>query len=180
MNKLLLIIVFLISIFIHSQELKYVEVVSVDPNITKDELYNRARSWIGRNFNRKKSSVDIEDKAAGELVASGTIDYRKRKSYYGASCVEGPVKLTLSIFVKDGRYKYVFHSFVHQGSKGFSCKNTDYGLITTAEKAPQPSWGNPKDIAWEDIKEFIKDSVELNVSDLKQEMNKPSDTDNNW
>lgn len=170
----------LITAVTNAQELKYEAVVKVDSTITKEELYNRARSWVGRNFNKKKSTIDIEDKAAGELVASGLIDYRKRKSYFGASCVEGPVKLTLTIFVRDGRYKYIFHSFVHQGSKGFSCKNTDYGLMTIATKAPQPSWGNPKDIAWEDIKEFIKDSVELNVTDLKQEMSKPYETSKDW
>ncbi|PTT35527.1 hypothetical protein DBR28_12165 [Chryseobacterium sp. HMWF028] len=163
-----------------AQELKYEDVVKVDSTITKQELYNRARSWVERTFNKKTSSIDVGDKVAGEISASGIIDYRNKKSYYGSGCVEGPIRLSLNIYLKDGKYKYSFHSFDHKGSGGYGCRKTDYGLITIAEKAPKPSWGDPNGKAWKDIKDFIDENVQLNVNDLKEAMNKPYETSNDW
>ncbi|MCQ9638653.1 DUF4468 domain-containing protein [Chryseobacterium sp. WG14] len=180
MTKAFTLIVMMFNLFLFSQELKYEEVVSVDSTITKQELYNRARSWIGLNFNKKTSSIDIDDKNQGEISVSGVIDYRNKKNYFGSGCVEGPIKLALSIFLKDGKYKYSFHSFNHKGSGGYGCRKTDYGVITTSEKAPQPSWGEPNDKAWKDIKSFIVENIQLNISDLKSFMNKPHESSKDW
>ncbi|GEJ44029.1 DUF4468 domain-containing protein [Chryseobacterium sp. ON_d1] len=180
MGKLIILITTFGGMLVFSQELKYEEVVKLDSTITKDELFNRARSWIGRTFNKNTSSIDIEDKKEGEITASGIIDYRNKKRYYGSGCVEGPIRLSLSIFLKDGKYKYSFHSFTHKGSGGYGCRRTDYGLITNSEKAPQPSWGEPNEKAWKDIKDFIYENVMLNVNDLKNAMNRPHATSNDW
>ncbi|WP_077417989.1 DUF4468 domain-containing protein [Chryseobacterium sp. JV274] len=167
------------SFLCFSQELKYEEVVTVD-STTKEELYNRARTWVKQTFNKKNSSIDVDDERLGEISASGILDYRKQKSYFGSGCVEGPIRIKFSIFLKDGRYKYIFHSFEHKGSGGYGCRKTDYGIITTDEKAPQPSWGKPSDKAWNDIKEVLKENIELNASDLKEAMNKKHESNNNW
>ncbi len=180
MKTILTILFCSLVITISGQELKYEEVVHVDSTATKDELYTRARSWVRNTFNKKNSIIEVDDKASGEITASGIVDYRKRKNYFGASCVEGPVRLTLSIYVKDGRYKYVFHSFDHKGSGGSGCRHTDYGIITLDDKAPKPSWGEPRDKAWNDIKAFISETVLLNVSDLKKAMNIQSDISKHW
>jgi len=180
MKNITLILALLCSISGFCQELKYEAVVKLDSTVTKDELYNRARSWVRKTFNKKNSIIEVDNKASGEIIASGIVDYRKRKNYFGASCVEGPVRLTLSIYVKDGRYKYVFHSFDHKGSGGSGCRHTDYGIITLDDKAPKPSWGEPRDKAWNDIKAFISETVQLNVTDLKEAMNKPHETSSDW
>ncbi|WP_213279373.1 DUF4468 domain-containing protein [Chryseobacterium indologenes] len=180
MKKILFVLAIILGVLVFSQELKYEEVVHVDSTATKEELYNRARSWVRKTFNKKNSIIEVDNKASGEIIASGIVDYRKRKNYFGASCVEGPVRLTLSIYVKDGRYKYVFHSFDHKGSGGSGCRHTDYGIITLDDKAPKPSWGEPRDKAWNDIKAFISETVLLNVSDLKKAMNIQSDISKDW
>ncbi|WP_284464840.1 DUF4468 domain-containing protein [Chryseobacterium sp.] len=180
MKKLQILSILFLSIFTFSQELKYEEVIAVDSTVTKKELYNRARTWVRQTFNKKNSSIDVEDESLGEISASGVIDYRNKKSYFGSGCVEGPIRVNLSIFIKDGKYKYSFHSFDHKGSGGYGCRKTDYGLITIDEKAPRPSWGNPSNKAWKDIKDFINENVQLNVSDLKEAMNKPHESNNNW
>ncbi|MFP3835401.1 DUF4468 domain-containing protein [Chryseobacterium sp. SIMBA_028] len=180
MKKILSMLIISVGVLISAQDLKYEEVIKVDSTITKNELYNRARTWVKQNFNKKTSSIDVDDEVLGEISASGIIDYRKRKSYFGSACVEGPIKIKFSIYLKGGRYKYIFHSFDHKGSGGYGCRNTDYGIVTNDEKAPQPSWGKPTDKAWNDIKATIKENVELNISDLKQAMNKKHETSNNW
>ncbi|WP_284461173.1 DUF4468 domain-containing protein [Chryseobacterium sp.] len=169
-----------LSVLTYSQELKYEEVVITESTATKDELYYRARRWIGQNFNKKTSSINIDDKNIGEISASGVIDYRNKKSYFGSGCVEGPIRINLSIFLKDGKYKYSFHSFYHNGSGGYGCRKTDYGIITIAEKAPQPSWGEPSDKAWKDIKGVIEENVQLNIKDLKEAMTKKNETSKDW
>ncbi|ROS17206.1 uncharacterized protein with TBP-like fold DUF4468 [Chryseobacterium nakagawai] len=180
MKNILMIGVLLFGTLLSGQELKYEEVVTVDSTATKDELYNRARNWIGSNFNKKTSSVEVEDKVLGEISASGIIEYRNKKSYFGSGCVEGPIRLTLSIYLKDGKYKYSFHTFDHQGSGGYGCRKTDYGIITTAEKAPKPTWGEPNEKAWNDLKDVIDMNVQLNIKDLKEAMNKKHETSNDW
>ncbi|MBV8326624.1 DUF4468 domain-containing protein [Chryseobacterium sp.] len=180
MKNILSIIIICLNVSVYSQELKYEEVVEVGSTITKEELYNRARTWVRQNFNKKTSSIDVEDKSIGEISASGIIDYRNRKSYFGSGCVEGPIKIRLNIYVKEGKYKYVFHAFEHSGSGGYGCRKTDYGLITTNEKAPKPTWGEPNDKAWLDIKNVLQENILLNIKDLKEAMNKKHETSNDW
>lgn len=179
MKRIILIFLVLASGTIFSQELKYEDVVNID-SASKDELYNRARKWVSQTFNKKYSIINVDDKELGEISASGVIDYRNKKSYFGSGCVEGPIVMNVSIYLKDGKYKYSFHTFDHKGSGGYGCKKTDYGVITTSEKAPKPSWGEPNEKAWKDIKDFINDNVLLNVNDLKIHMNIKHETNNDW
>lgn len=179
MKRIILVLSILASGTILSQELKYEEVVVIQ-SASKDELYNRARKWVTQTFNKKYSLINVDDKKLGEISASGIIDYRNKKSYFGSGCVEGPITINFSIYLKDGKYKYSFHTFDHKGSGGYGCRKTDYGVITTSENPPKPSWGEPSAKAWNDIKYFINENVQLNIDDLKKVMNKPYESNNDW
>ncbi|AZA50335.1 DUF4468 domain-containing protein [Chryseobacterium carnipullorum] len=141
MKNIITILSLFLSTFLFSQDFQFEEVVKVDSTITKDELFNRARTWTSQAFSSKNNMITTEDKQAGEISGVGHYDYRADKKYKGSSCVEGPITYKFSIFVKDGRYKYVFNSFDHKGSRGNICNRIDYGRLTLAEEAPEKGRG---------------------------------------
>lgn len=180
MRKTFTLLTLLFSFLIFSQELKYEEVVKVDSTAKKDELFNRARTWSGQTFSGKNNLITTEDRETGEISGVGIYDYRVDKEYYGFECVEGPVSYKFSIFVKDGRYKYLFYSFSHTGSRGPSCRQVNYGPLTLMEQAPVKGKGIADDRAWVDVKEKTTAKIQSLVSELKNSMNKKYESSNEW
>lgn len=180
MKRLFTLFIFLISIFAFSQEFKFEEVVQVEDSSNKDELFNRARSWIGKTFKDEKYVIATEDRATGEISGNGIVKYRTSKIYFGVACVEGYVSFKLNIFVKDGRYKYIFDTFRHSGTAGLGSREIDYGLLTMNTEPPQPSRGNANKKAWNDIKD--KTTIEANelIESLKKAMNQKSENSKDW
>lgn len=172
MKKIITLLTFLLFHFTFSQELKFEEVVKVDSSITKDELFKRARIWANQSFKSKKIDINIEDVDNGEIAGTGVIDYRTKKRFLGASCLEGPVNYKMNIYVKDGRYKYQFHAFNHKGSKGTNCRRLDLGVL---RYEPQNT-----DKGFVDITEKISDNIEYHIVNLKQAMNKEYEASKDW
>ncbi|WP_288442583.1 DUF4468 domain-containing protein [uncultured Chryseobacterium sp.] len=180
MKKLLSFLFLINTIFFYSQNLKFEEVVKVDSTTIKDELFNRARAWAQENYNTKNNFVTTEDKNSGEISGTGVIDYRTDKKYRGHSCVEGPIKYFFSIFVKDGRYKYIFNSFDHKGSAGNLCRAGNFGIISSNKDAPSIGKGITYDIALDDVKEKIALKIKALSSSLEKGMNKKYEGSNDW
>jgi len=180
MKKIFTLFAFILTTILFSQDLQYEEVVKVDSVTTKDELYNRARTWTSQVFNSKNNLITTEDKQAGEISGIGYYDYRADKKYKGSSCVEGPLTYKFSIFLKDGRYKYLFHSFDHKGSRGNICNRIDYGRLTLTEEAPEKGRGIAYNYGWEDVKYKTKLKVEGLVAELKEAMIKKYEGSNDW
>lgn len=124
------------------------------------------------SFQSKKNSVNIENKEDGEIAGKGIIDYRTKKNYLGASCIEGAISYKVNIYVKDGRYKYQFYTFNHKGSKGTNCKRLDLGVL---RYEPQNT-----DKGFVDITEKISDNIEYHIVNLKQAMNKEYEASKDW
>lgn len=180
MKKLILFYFLITSINIFSQELKYEEVVKVDSTLTKEEIFNRARHWIGKSFNDEKYVISTEDRTSGEISGNGVLNYSPSKMYYGARFTKGIVSFKINIFIKDGRYKYVVDSFRHEGSRIGQSWDISYGQLTTSDKAPNPNHGEPYDKAWMDIKIQTNDKVLKMIESLKFSMNKRYEGNNNW
>jgi len=180
MKKISAILFIALSSILYSQELKYEEVVTVNSKTGKDELYNRAKLWASQNYNSKSDLIVSEDKVNGEISGIGVIHYRTDKRYRGHSCVEGPVKYNFSIYVKDGRYKYVFSSFDHKGSNGNLCRAGNFGKIMMNDEAPSIGKGIEYTKAWKDLKEKISTKVEGLSSELEKTMNRKGESSNDW
>lgn len=180
MKKSLSILLVFINCLIYAQELKFEEVIPVDSTVSKQDLYNRARTWSMVNYNDKNNYIIIDDKASGELSGTGVFDYRTKNKYQGYSCVEGSIKYNFSIFVKDGRFKYVFTTFNHKGSSGNLCRAGNFGVITSDDNAPSIGKGIAYDKAWIDVKEKIQDKIKTLVSSLESGMRKKYEGNNEW
>ncbi|NML69975.1 DUF4468 domain-containing protein [Chryseobacterium sp. RP-3-3] len=180
MKKAFTLFTFLFSILIFSQELQFEEVVKVDSTVTKDELFNRARSWIGKTYNDEKYVLATEDRVNGELSGNGSMSYRTGKLYFGVGAVIGDVDYKINIFVKDGRYKYSFHSFRHIGTNVPGGSAISYGLLTVSDNAPKPSRGGANNKAWNDIKDHTSVKIKQTIESLKEAMNKKYEGSSDW
>ncbi|MEA1849255.1 DUF4468 domain-containing protein [Chryseobacterium sp. MHB01] len=180
MKKLLIFLSLLFSIFLLSQEFKFEEVVRVDSTVTKNELFNRARSWIGKTYNDEKYVIATEDRATGELSGNGSMNYNTKRLYFGVGAVIGDVYYKINIYVKDGRYKYVFHSFRHTGSYVGGSAPISYGLLTEDTEAPKPSRGGANNKAWNDIKEQTRIKIKRTIEDLKSSMSTKYEGSGEW
>ncbi len=177
----LILLVMSMSTLIYSQEpLKWEEVVTVDSTVNKTELFNRARQWFSSTFKSEKDVISISDKESGEISGNAVVEYKSGRFYFGVVCVNGYVNFKINVFVKDGRYKYVFHSFDHEGSFYEGNKPISYGILTNSEIAPKPTRGGANNKAWAEIKEQTASQVIALINSLKIAMSQKSEAQNNW
>jgi hypothetical protein len=87
----------------------YTEVVQVDGALTKDVIYTGIRAWFAQKYNSASHVLKMDDKETGTLVCKA-IDKVTPKLSLGAS-VDFTVSYTLTIMIKDGRYKYEIQEF---------------------------------------------------------------------
>jgi hypothetical protein len=177
----LILLVMIVSTLSYSQEpLKWEEVVPVDSTINKAELFNRARQWFSNTFKSEKDVISISDKEIGEISGNAVVEYNSDRFYGGVVCVNGYVNFKINVFVKDGRYKYVFHSFDHEGSFYDGNKPISYGILTNSEIAPKPTRGGANNKAWAEIKDQTTTQVNALINSLKTAMSKKSEAQDNW
>jgi hypothetical protein len=89
---------------VKESKVNYSEVITVD-SASKDVLYNRAKRWYVDVYNSAQNVIQLDDKENGEIVGKGNFDV-----YWNMGALVGTEKVAiyhkLSIFLKDGRYKY--------------------------------------------------------------------------
>lgn len=90
----------------------FVEVVQVEGQ-AKDALYGRALEWFARTFNSAQAVLQLQDKDNGKLVGKALFDVTiKDISRFPA----GRVHYTLTVQVKDGRYRWEMADLYHDAS----------------------------------------------------------------
>lgn len=176
MKNLILVVLISGIMVVNAQELKYEEVVTVDSTITKDELYNRARSWYADTYKSEKDVMSITDKELGEISGNGAIRFEPRTFYFGSMCARGWVMYKINIYVKEGRYKYNFHSFIHEGTR---CPGggglVSFGILTSDKEHKTES-----NKGWREVKEVVNARMENLIQSLKEAMNKKHETSKDW
>lgn len=96
-----------------SRRIVYTEVVQVDTSTTKNELYSRALEWFAKSYKSSKNVIQLEDKEGGKIVGKALMQvYHKA---LGKDYESGHINYTISIYLKDGRYKYDIINFHHTG-----------------------------------------------------------------
>jgi hypothetical protein len=183
MKKLIFVLLFLLPLVAFSQldnnPIIFTEVVKVDSNSTKNDLFNAARAWFNTAFVSSKDVLQIIDKENGELSGKGVIKYSN--GFPGSETTYGEIRFSVSVFVKEGRYKYEFANFIHEGSPHDGYGAYNFGLITNAITCNVVQWGKPtqkwKDKIWNDIKSRINETIPQLIASLKDAMSKKLNTD---
>lgn len=183
MKRLMLTFTMMIAMIltVFGQEpLTYTEVVHVD-SVSKNDLYNRAKFWFATAYNSANDVLQIDNKEEGEIIGKAIMIYNPNV-FSGSEQTKGSINYTIKIFVKEGRYKYEITDFIHD-PYGNQYGKSSMGLITTDKECPNPKpmakgWSNK---VWDDIKTQIENKMTSLIANLKEGMNKTTETKNdNW
>ena len=151
--------------------LKYTEVVQTE-GVSKQSLYQRARSWTNDVFKNSKNVIQIDDKETGEIAGKAIFDATISWNVLGKRTTETTVNFKFQIIVKEGKYKYIFTDFTENNYYGY--------LLTSAKDNPYKTKGVGKknlDMIWVSLKESTEYKISGLVSSLKNATRKKSEAD---
>ncbi len=94
-----------------TKTITYSEVINVDSSITKSELYSRGREWFAKAYKSSTDVIQMEDRESGKIIGKALmVVYHKA---LGMALESGQINYTISLYCKDGRYKYEVTDFIH-------------------------------------------------------------------
>jgi hypothetical protein len=153
--------------------IEYIEVIQAD-GLKKDQLYSAALAWFSETFRSAKNVFDVQDREAGRIVGKPLFQYEPTV-FIGSARIRGVVRYSVTVEVKDGRYRYNIGSFVHDGTPGQYGGPASFGLLTTAIKCPYSIDGPTSSGAqetWEDLSLRARIEADHLISSLKSHMEK--------
>ena len=200
MKKIILLFIMLIGISMSAQDkLTYSDVVQVD-GISKDDLFNRSLVYLTTNFNNIKKDrstvfhkgfnvvnqqVIMHDQSNGQIISKVQFNYNPEILTYSAQVI-GIVEFTMSVFVRDGRYRYEVTDFIHTPTekahfgKFYNNDSSSFVLLDTNEFPNKVNKLNKstKDKIYRDIVLQCKNYSEELVEGLKLSMTKAMSIEN--
>ncbi len=169
--RLILILLIVFPLYTFSQEpVNYSEAIEV-PNVEKNELFLRGREWFNDNFKSSKDVLQVIDKETGELSGKGFMEVVYTFRYMGERNAIADVKFQISVWVKDGKYKYELTNFYIPSRDGF----VEFGLITSSNETNKtfPGYSAKKlNEMYLSIKQNTETKAKLLIEDLKLKMSK--------
>lgn len=136
---------------------EYTEIVIVDSTITKNELYSTFMDWLAKTYVSAKDVIQYQDKEEGKIVAKGLFKVYLN-GVYGATEV-GNIHHTISIYVKEGKYKYVIGNIYFEGKA--------YGESPINGEKP---WGMLQG-QWKKINDQSNSEIDKIILSLKSSVN---------
>lgn len=112
----------------------YTEIVTVD-SVSKDELLLRARAFFNKNVKSLKDASQIMDKETGEISVKCNTGNIPSNSFGFYSIGAGRVSMTIDVYLKDNKYKYVITNFVHSGT---AANHNDIGPLESKRSNGMP------------------------------------------
>ncbi len=169
--KLLFVFLITLPFYAISQEaLSFSEVIDVS-GVGKNELFIRGREWFNENFKSSKDVLQITDKESGELSGKGLMEVVYTFRFLGEKKYITNVNFQMSVWVKEGKFKYEITNFIANGG-GF-----DFGLITTSNETniTYPGFSAKKlNETYLSMKEATIAKAKLLIEDLKFKMTQKS------
>jgi hypothetical protein len=77
-----------------------------DVSLVKDVIFSRSMEFVAKKFKSAKDIIQLSDKENGNIICKGTVDIDKGM---GLIC---PYEFTMSIEVKDNRYRLTFDNYI--------------------------------------------------------------------
>lgn len=140
-----------------TQRIAYQGVVQV-PGVSQADLYARAVAWINQTYTADKELV--QNPSTGELMLKGARPVSVRHEYAGVlrPSYAGVVRHTLTVYVKDGRYKYIFTDLAHDAlgtrnmQSGGPLEQSKANLFGYVGLGSQKTWLDMKHDATRDVR----------------------------
>jgi hypothetical protein len=77
----------------------------------KEDLYNKALAWANAFYKNPTDVIREKNQEAGKIVCKARFKIQNEKDKTGFASDAGVVQYTLTIMVKDGRYRYHISNF---------------------------------------------------------------------
>ena len=83
---------------------------------SKDEIHSIINQWVAENYNSANNVIQMNDKEAGTIIVKGVTDITTKNligkailknNSYVTEYVESPIKYTLTINIRDGKYRLI-------------------------------------------------------------------------
>ncbi len=120
-----------------SHHFVYTGVVKVD-SLNVDAIFNSSKEWLVRHLKSSDNNVNLTDKESKSLTATGNIHLENRSGL----CAYKDINLNFkfSVFVKEGRYKYIVENFYCSYAKDCG----QYGRTPESMPFEELDFGNSK------------------------------------
>jgi len=155
-----------------TKKITYTQVVYVDSSLNSQELFSIGKEWFAKSFNSSNDVIQMADKESGKIVGKGTMQVYCKSIGSHRKC--GFVNFTISIYLKNARYKYEITNFIHTGQT-ISRDNVipDYGpceyWINDKREYPLMSQNGVQKISNYFLKQ-LDDDIKALTDDLKKVM----------
>lgn len=144
-----------------THRIAYEGVVRV-PGASQADLYARATAWVAQAY-PLVNAVVVRGPAVGQLVVKGTQIATFRTAYDGVArgSYAGVVRHTLTVYVKDGAYKYVLTDLVHDATStpnlrsGGALEQDKASLFGYAGLGSRASWAELKTTATRNVRHLL-------------------------
>lgn len=187
-----------------TNKIKFSEVVNVKNN-SQSALYTKAREWFAKSFKSSESVLDMEDKENGKLIGKANFTVSSTEASNENEFVSianfkpkkfreevkklmsakqtisvGMIDFTISIYIKDDRYKYEISNLYHKGSTQIILDHT-VTIPDGEDLSKDPVCGYnvmmPK-IRWYNIRKNALFKTQELIEDLKRAMASKDKKDN--
>lgn len=149
----------------------YTAIVSVDSVSSKQQMYLRAREWFAKTYRSSKDVIQMEDSVSGKIIGKALMQvYNKGLGMLHNS---GYINYTISVFVKNGRYKYEVTNFYHTGQYISGGNIPDYGSCDNMINTTDKMMGMSMQKTYNFYLSQLDDNIKLLLEDLKVFMEQP-------
>ena len=146
-------------------------------DLAMEDLYNRAYLWASDGSIEGLYSIHEVDRWNGVLIMTGSFPFQLEKKVNGWRRIEGDIFYRLTIYTRDGKYKYVFSHFVHQGSVELPI---NYGRIYDNKLNDLHKESEPHVVVIYELLTLVKEQVKMKVQILQEVMKKPTELETDW
>lgn len=136
---------------------------------SKADLYVRARQWFAKTYGSSKSVIEMDDKEAGKIVGKALTNWPIRGGFGNILC-QSLVHYTITIDIKDGKYRCVLSDFWHRGCTYPKGTTMDGGPLVNSKPAGSAMLGGLTKGQWGKMKEKASNDSYFLLADLQTAM----------
>ena len=134
-------------------KITYTEIIHAD-KLSKNDLYSKINEWFAKSYNSATDVIQLNSKEDGKIIGKGLFVFTVIHRYNN---IKTPVLIkvayTLSIYIKDNKFKYEISSFY---------------TITEMGQSPLESYSTDKEKMKEDLKKTFKNENQLEKRVVEQ------------
>ena len=171
------IFLFLIALTFGQELIQVAQVVEVS-SFSKDALFERSHAWAIDLCMSKEFELQQTDKELGYCYVTGSIHYEASEIVNNNHRISGPIYFKLKIYIREGRFKYVFYDFFHEG--GDIGNELSYGLLCEGDELINPSMKRPNMGVWVDIQHAARSGAWEIIDELTSAMLSPTEFEKDW